>query len=65
MKVRETRKRENQKGNELEVPCFVIIKVSEHIYVEVETIIKNLCGRLVREDTIYVKNRLFSYITLY
>ena len=47
MKVRETRKRENQKGNELEVPCFVTIKVSEYIYVEVETIIKDLCGRLV------------------
>lgn len=38
---------ENQRGNGLEVPCILTIKVSEHMYVKVKTVIKGMCGRLV------------------
>ena len=47
MKVRGTGKQEKQRGNGLKAPYIIAIKISEHMYVKVETIINDLCGRLV------------------
>ena len=59
MKVRGNGKREKQRENGPKVSCIVTIKVSEHMYIKVETIIEDLCGRIVGEDRISVKKCLF------
>ena len=58
------KKKKKQRGNRLENPCIVTIKISEHMYVKIETIIKDMCGGLVQEDKISKKKYLFSCITL-
>ena len=48
MKVRGTGKQEKQRENGLKVSCIVTIKISEYMYIKVETITcEDLCGRLV------------------
>ena len=49
-----TGKPENQRENGLKVSWSVIVNVSEHIYVKVETIIKDLCGELVWEEGTFI-----------
>ena len=47
MKVCGNGRQEEQRENRLQFPCITTIKASGHIYVKLETIIKDLCGRLV------------------
>ena len=50
MKVCITGKRENRRREGLEVPYLVTVKVSEHILSKVETIIKDICKRLIENN---------------
>ena len=46
MKLRVTRRRENKRGNGLEVPCTISIKCPFYTFVKAEPILKDLCKRL-------------------
>ena len=49
-----TGKPKKQRGNGLKISWIVTIKFSEHVYVKVGTIIKDLCGRLVWEEGVFI-----------
>lgn len=46
MKLRVTGRRENKRGNGLEVPCTISIKCPFYAFVKAEPILKDLCKRL-------------------
>ena len=45
IKVKKTRKTENPRGQGLEVPCKVIIKMPNYAFVKADVVIRDICSR--------------------
>ena len=45
IKVQITRKTENPRGQGLEVPCKVIIKMPNYAFVKADVVIRDICSR--------------------